>query len=664
MGLTSTVRILHDWFVYIVEEKRYGVSSSFLKRFYLDSLSLAPSAVFARSSTRVASRARSQEHQQGTSPRTSLSSSSSSLTSSSSTSSSSPSSPTQMANTIYWFRKALRLHDNPSLVQAIAGSGQVNPVFVLDPWFVRSGRVGTNRMQFLLQALEDVDESLRKMDSRLILLQGNPVEELPRVMKEWGVTRLAFELDTEPYALKRDEEVKEAARRMGVEVVTCVGHTLVDPAAVMERAGGKPVTVYGTFCNHLKEVMKKAPVKTVAEVKEMSGLCDGAKKEVEERGCKVPTLAEIGYDAGQAKTPFKGGEKEALKRMEKYLSRTKVVPKLVFAPFDPPSLFRCLLAPLTCPLLPPSSRNPPFLYSACFALSDLLPVHHCPLSLPQVRLPVRTALLPPPPRRLPQGKQTAHEKEEIDTKGQRRANEGGGEGRREKKERRGEGRGGEERSAKQSRGDKKGPEKRRGEERRGEERRGEERRGGGITEDQAGKHTQPPVSLEGQLLWREFYYVCSVATPNYERMEGNPICRQIPWGSDQKHEEFFLAWKVRGYCCCPNSSSSLPFSLSSIFRIRCFLLISRSEQEARTGYPWIDAAMTQLRDEGHIHHLARHAVGAGKDTRGQKGRTKEGKEREQEEGKERDKEREEGRGRKEIKREGEERQGAGGRRVK
>jgi cryptochrome len=26
------------------------------------------------------------------------------------------------------------------------------------------------------------------------------------------------------------------------------------------------------------------------------------------------------------------------------------------------------------------------------------------------------------------------------------------------------------------------------------------------------------------------------------------------------------------------------------------------------GYPWIDACMTQLRNEGWIHHLARHAV--------------------------------------------------------
>ncbi|CAM9296325.1 unnamed protein product, partial [Phaeothamnion confervicola] len=52
-------------------------------------------------------------------------------------------------------------------------------------------------------------------------------------------------------------------------------------------------------------------------------------------------------------------------------------------------------------------------------------------------------------------------------------------------------------------------------------------------------------------------------------MEGNPICRQIPWRDDP---ELLAAW-----------------------------------EEGRTGYPFIDAIQTQLRTEGWIHHLARHA---------------------------------------------------------
>ena len=40
------------------------------------------------------------------------------------------------------------------------------------------------------------------------------------------------------------------------------------------------------------------------------------------------------------------------------------------------------------------------------------------------------------------------------------------------------------------------------------------------------KHSQPPVSLIGQLLWREFFYQVGNSTVNFDRMEGNPICKQ------------------------------------------------------------------------------------------------------------------------------------------
>lgn len=57
----------------------------------------------------------------------------------------------EMAVTVFWLRKSLRLHDNPALCAAIQGSSHVVPLFCLDPWFVRSGRVGVNRMNFLLE---------------------------------------------------------------------------------------------------------------------------------------------------------------------------------------------------------------------------------------------------------------------------------------------------------------------------------------------------------------------------------------------------------------------------------------------------------------------------------------------------------------------------------
>ena len=34
----------------------------------------------------------------------------------------------------------------------------------------------------------------------------------------------------------------------------------------------------------------------------------------------------------------------------------------------------------------------------------------------------------------------------------------------------------------------------------------------------------------------------------------------------------------------------------------------RARRDGQTGFPWIDAIMAQLKQEGWVHHLARHAV--------------------------------------------------------
>lgn len=83
-------------------------------------------------------------------------------------------------------------------------------------------------------------------------------------------------------------------------------------------------------------------------------------------------------------------------------------------------------------------------------------------------------------------------------------------------------------------------------------------------------HTEPPQSLHGQILFREMFYVLGAAVPNFDKGEDNAMCKVIPWGEDA---EFLAAW-----------------------------------EQGRTGYPFIDALMRQLKETGWMHHLGRHAV--------------------------------------------------------
>lgn len=85
---------------------------------------------------------------------------------------------------------------------------------------------------------------------------------------------------------------------------------------------------------------------------------------------------------------------------------------------------------------------------------------------------------------------------------------------------------------------------------------------------------QVQTTLRGQLLWREHFWLLAFTVPNFGVMQGNPLCRQIAWRTDAESKQQLLAkWR-----------------------------------EARTGFPWIDALMTQLRTEGFVHHLGRHSL--------------------------------------------------------
>ena len=56
----------------------------------------------------------------------------------------------------------------------------------------------------VIESLRDLDASLKSRNSRLIVLRGSPDDVLVSKMKEWNVSKLCFESDTEPYAKARD----------------------------------------------------------------------------------------------------------------------------------------------------------------------------------------------------------------------------------------------------------------------------------------------------------------------------------------------------------------------------------------------------------------------------------------------------------------------------
>src|SRR4051794_36951312 len=91
---------------------------------------------------------------------------------------------------LVWFRRDLRLDDQPALAAALASRLPVACLFVLDPAIYAGEGTAAVRVRFLLEGLRDLDERLRERGGGLLLRRGDSVTELVRAVGELGASEV------------------------------------------------------------------------------------------------------------------------------------------------------------------------------------------------------------------------------------------------------------------------------------------------------------------------------------------------------------------------------------------------------------------------------------------------------------------------------------------
>ena len=148
-----------------------------------------------------------------------------------------------MTNSVMWFRRDLRLEDNPALVAASNANkpGKVVPLFVLDPMFLE--RSGAPRLSFLFRSLRDLNT---QMGGVLVVRVGNPVDVVAQVAKEVNATEIFAAKDFAPYGQKRDAAVASALAKFGAKLNHVGSSYAVDPGTV-RKADDTPYAVFTPF---------------------------------------------------------------------------------------------------------------------------------------------------------------------------------------------------------------------------------------------------------------------------------------------------------------------------------------------------------------------------------------------------------------------------------
>ena len=144
-----------------------------------------------------------------------------------------------VSTSVLWFRRDLRLRDNPALLAA-ADSRPV-ALFVVDPalW----DPAGAVRRTYLLRSLRRLDESL---GGKLHVRFGDPVAVLPLVAAQVGARQVHCAADYGPYGARRDDAVQAALAASGRLLVRTGSSYAVAPGRVV-KPDGSPYRVFTPF---------------------------------------------------------------------------------------------------------------------------------------------------------------------------------------------------------------------------------------------------------------------------------------------------------------------------------------------------------------------------------------------------------------------------------
>jgi deoxyribodipyrimidine photo-lyase len=217
-----------------------------------------------------------------------------------------------MTVTVCWFRRDLRLADNPALSAALQG-GNVVPLYIHDPQSGGDWPEGSASRWWLHHSLRELDRSLQELGSRLVIRHGRTLACLRALMIETGASRVCWNRRYEPAHIAEDSVIKRELRADGHTVNTFNSTLLYEPWQVL-REKGKPYKVFTPFWKAMQAKGISLPIQMapIALPPVDAGI---SSEPLDSLGLKP----RIPWDAG-LRRHWRPGEGSAQQRLETFIS--------------------------------------------------------------------------------------------------------------------------------------------------------------------------------------------------------------------------------------------------------------------------------------------------------------------------------------------------------
>ena len=157
---------------------------------------------------------------------------------------------------IFWFRRDLRLDDNCGFFHALQNSENVLPIFIFDSDILNQLPKDDARIQFISNALEDINTEFHKHQKSLAVFHGKPLEIIRTLLNNHTISAIYTNKDYEPYAIRRDKEIEEELAKLQIDFKLFKDQVIFEQDQIV-KDDGKPYIVFTPYSKRWKAKLQQ-----------------------------------------------------------------------------------------------------------------------------------------------------------------------------------------------------------------------------------------------------------------------------------------------------------------------------------------------------------------------------------------------------------------------
>ncbi|SHL06591.1 cryptochrome/photolyase family protein [Chryseobacterium polytrichastri] len=161
---------------------------------------------------------------------------------------------------LFWFRRDLRLEDNCGLHKALQSGVKVLPIFIFDREILdQLSDKKDKRVDYIHQALEEINQELNKYGTCLKTFYGKPFEVFEKLTEEYDIDTVFCNNDYEPQAIKRDQKIAEFLATKEVKFSVHKDQVIFEENDIL-KSDRTPYTVFTPYSKKWKENINKIEI--------------------------------------------------------------------------------------------------------------------------------------------------------------------------------------------------------------------------------------------------------------------------------------------------------------------------------------------------------------------------------------------------------------------